>query len=165
MQLSAFSGCNSEQEGSFQVRYLSGQVSMNSNGALVKADRTNFQTPRGCYHARNALGVFKTFNRSLKRRVQVKQVAVNQCMPMQDSCPLWCLQPVSPDLVCKKSRPCFRHANRILTPFTTPANKTFPSAFIHALIVSLVAVRILLIAASEKPLSWTEYHSTTMQSA
>ena len=55
----------------FQFRYLSGQVAMGSNGVLVRAARANSRQ-RGCNHAGNALGVFKTFNPSLKRRVQAK---------------------------------------------------------------------------------------------
>ena len=64
----------------FQVRYLSGQVNMGSKGAL-DSRQNQLQTRRGCNHAGNALGVFKTVNPSLKRGVHANWVAVDHSMP------------------------------------------------------------------------------------
>ena len=73
------SGGDGEQEGRFPGQVLEQAGRSGSNGALVKATRTNSRHWAGVII--HVLGVFKTFNPSLKHRVLAKRTAMDHCMP------------------------------------------------------------------------------------
>ena len=48
---------------------------------LGEGHQNQLQTPHGCDHMGDALGVFQAFNPTLKHRVQAKRTAMDHCMP------------------------------------------------------------------------------------
>ena len=80
------SGGDGKQEDSYPGQVLEWAGQYGFEEGFGQSRQNQLQTPHGCNHAGNALGVFKTFNLSLKRRVHANWDAVDHCMPTRDSC-------------------------------------------------------------------------------
>ena len=152
----------------FQVRYLSGQVAIGSKGALVKAARTSSRNHEGVI----IWGIPLECSRSLIHLLSVG------CMLRELPWTIACLREIAvtypfmvytanlSDLVCRKSRTCFRDVQMGFRPLLRhQLTKLSHLRLYTALVVSLVAARIVLIAISEKPLTWRERRTASTQSA
>ena len=66
----SLTGSDGEQEGGFPGQVHEWEGNYGFTEGFGQSHHNQLQTPRGCNHVGNALGVFKTFNPSLKCRVQ-----------------------------------------------------------------------------------------------
>ena len=126
------------------------------------------QAPCSCDHIGDDPVVFKTFNPSLNHRVHAKRPAMDYCIPMQDNFHIiipYGFYSQYLRLGLEKLLDMFqRCANGIFTLSLHQLIKPFHLPLYTALVVSVVSVRIVLIATSEKRLSWREHHSASTQS-
>ena len=75
------SGSDGEQEGGFPGQVLEWAGHYGFEWGFGQSCLNQLQTPQWCNHVGISLGVLKTFNPSLKHRVQANWVAVDHCMP------------------------------------------------------------------------------------